>query len=79
MHSEKTDNAVGIAYRGDLRIRDDYGGVGVPHRERRAALDAGRAVAQNPIELGTQLADHVRDPLFGEGILVSGLRSREDP
>ena len=39
-----------------------------------AALDAGRAVADDPVELPAQLGDHPRDAVFGQGILVAGLR-----
>ena len=67
------------AHRRDLRIGDDNSDIGVPHRECGAALNAGRAVAHNPIEPGAQLADQVRHALFCEGILVSGLRRREEP
>ena len=42
---EHPDNTVGIANRGYLRIRNNNGGIGVPHCQRGAALDAGRAVA----------------------------------
>ena len=49
---EHADDAVGIAHRGDLGIGDDDGLVGIAHRQRGAALDAGRAVADDPVEPG---------------------------
>ena len=53
---EQADDAVGIAHRGDFRIGYDDGSVGMPHGERRAALDACRAVADHPVETFAQLA-----------------------
>ena len=53
------------------------GRIGVPHRQRRAALDAGRTVADDPIEFRAQLRDDAGDAVFGERVLVAGLRGRQ--
>ena len=60
---EQADDAVGVAHRGDFRVGDDDGDVGMAHGQRRAALDAGRAVADDPVELLAQLVDHPGDAL----------------
>jgi hypothetical protein len=52
-------------------------GVGKAHRECGAALDAGRAVADHPVELVPQLGDDAADPVLGERVLVAGLRGRQ--
>ena len=44
------------------------------HGERGSPLDAGRAVANHPIEFRAQLPDHARHPFLGQRILVAGLR-----
>ena len=47
---EHADDAVGVAHRGHFRVGDDEGFIGIAHGERGAALDAGRAVADDPVE-----------------------------
>ena len=48
------------------------------HGERRAALDAGRTVADDPVEFARAArAITLRDALFGQGVLVAGLRGRQ--
>src|SRR6478736_1434358 len=74
---EQADNAIGIADRRHLRIGDHHGEVGVPHGERRSPLDAGRAVADDPIERRPQLADHALDAVIRERVLVARLRGGE--
>ena len=59
---EQSDDAIGIAHRGDFRIGDDHRDVGEAHRERRAALDAGGAVADDPVEFLAQFVDDARTP-----------------
>jgi hypothetical protein len=41
------------------------------HRQRCAALDAGRAVADHPIEFTAQLLDHAGDALLGQRAFVA--------
>ena len=67
----------GIPDRGYLRIGDDDRRIGVPHRERCATLDSGRAVAQDPSELLAQFRDDTGNAVVGEGILVTRLRRRK--
>jgi hypothetical protein len=43
-----------------------------------AALDAGRAVADHPVELLLELGHHPGDALLGERVLVARLRGRQD-
>src|SRR5262249_60950026 len=76
---EQTDDAVGIAYRGNLRVGHDDSGFGMPHGEHRSAFDARRTVADYPIELLAQLCDNLGDAVGGEWVLVAGLRNREQP
>jgi hypothetical protein len=71
---EKSHDAIGIAYR-----RHDHSGIGESHRQRCAALDASRAVADHPVEFIAQFLDDARDALFGQDILVPGLRGRQRP
>src|SRR6516162_322052 len=63
--------------RSESRIDDDDRGIGKPHGERGAALDAGGAVADHPIEHTAQLRNHATDPFFGQRVLVAGLRRRQ--
>jgi hypothetical protein len=49
----------------------------VPHRQRCPALYAGRAVADDPVEFGAQFFDDLGDAVFGQRILVAGLRRRK--
>ena len=74
---EEADDAVRIAHRRDFRIGDHDRLVGVAHREQRAALDAGRAVADDPVEVLAQFADDALDALVGQRVLVAGLGGRE--
>ena len=67
-----------VAHRGHLGVGDDDGDLGVTHGERRAALDAGRAVADHPVELLLELGHHPGDALLGERVLVARLRGRQD-
>ena len=76
---EQPDDAIGIAHRRHFRIGHDDGGVGEAHGERGAALDAGRAVADHPVEFAAQLLDDAGDALLGQRILVAGLRGRQQP
>jgi hypothetical protein len=62
-----------------LRVARDHSGIGESHRQRCAALDAGRAVADHSIEFTAQLLDHAGDALLGQRILVAGLRGRQEP
>ena len=71
------DDAVGVADGRNLRVGDDDGHIDESHGEGGAALDAGRAVADDPVELCAQLFDDARDAVFGEGVLVAGLRRRQ--
>ena len=48
------------------------------HGKERAPLDAGRAVADHPVEIGAQRIDHMGDAVLGERVLVAGLRGREE-
>ena len=50
----------------------------MPHRQRGAALDAGGAVANDPVEFGAQFVDHLGDTLVGQRVLVAGLRCRQE-
>ncbi|MCY1225997.1 hypothetical protein D9M72_382110 [compost metagenome] len=70
---EQADDAVGIAHRGDFRIGHDDGDIGVAHGERRAAFDAGRAVADHPVEGVLQGGDDLLDPFRRQIVLVAGL------
>ncbi len=74
---EKTDDAVGVAHRGHFRIGDHDRLVGVPHRQKRASLDACRAVAEHVVERLAQFADHPLHALRGQRVLVARLRGRE--
>ncbi len=47
------------------------------HGELRAALDAGRTVADHPVEALAEFADHALDALFRQRVLVARLRSRQ--
>ena len=76
---EQPDDAVGIAHRRYFRVGDDDGGVGEAHGERGPALDAGRAVADHPIEFATQLLDDAGNACLGQRILVARLRGRQQP
>src|SRR5258705_7094146 len=49
------------------------------HRQRRAALDAGGAVADHPVELAAQLPDDRGDAVLGQRVLVASLRGRQQP
>src|SRR5947209_3862618 len=51
----------------------DDGGVGMAHRERGTAVDAGRAVADHPVEFLLELGDDPGDAAAGERVLVTGL------
>src|SRR6185312_17100358 len=53
--------------------------VGKAHGERGAALDAGRAVAQNPVEPAPEFVDDAPDALVGQRVLVAGLGGRQQP
>jgi len=55
-------------------VGDDYRRIGVAHRERRAALDSGRAVAEDPVELLAQFRNNAGNAVLGQSILVAGLR-----
>ncbi len=66
-----------FAHRGHLGIGHHHGGVGVPHGERCAAFDPGRAVADHPVEPFPQLLDHPLDAIGGQRILVARLRGRQ--
>src|SRR5262249_27849858 len=70
---------VGIAHRRYLGVGDDDGQIGKPHRQRCAALDTGRTVADDPIEFAAQFPDHSRDTVVGEGVLVPRLRGWQQP
>ena len=69
---EKSHDAIGIANRRHFRVGHDHSGIGVSHRQRCAALDASRAVADHPVEFIAQLLDGARDALFGQRILCPG-------
>ena len=47
------------------------------HRQCRAALDAGRTVADDPVEFGFQLFDDLGDAFLGQRVLVASLRCRQ--
>jgi len=47
--------------------------LGITHGQRRAALDARRAVANDPVKPLAHLVDHALDALFRERVLVSRL------
>ncbi len=74
---EQADDAVGVAHRRHFRVGHHDGRVGVAHGERRAPLDAGRAVADDPIEERPELADYAVDAVLGERVLVPRLRGGE--
>ena len=74
---EEADDPVGIAHRGDFRVGDDDRLVRVPHRQKRASLDARRTVAENVVERLAQFADDPLDAVGGQRILVARLRGRE--
>src|SRR5690348_14154055 len=76
--AEQAQHAVAVAYGRDLGISDDDRLVGEIHREMRAALDPGRAVAKDIIELVAKLVDHLFDALAGKRVLVARLRGRQD-
>ena len=46
----------------------------MPHGEGGPPLDAGGAIADNPIEVLAQFVDHTRDAFFAQSILIPGLR-----
>ena len=71
---EQPDDAVGIAHRGYFGIGHDDGGIGIAHRQRGAALDPGRTVADDPVEFLPQLVNDFGDAVFGQRVLVAGLR-----
>ena len=71
---EKADDAIGIAHGGYFRINNDRGRIGKPHGERCTTLDAGRTVADHPIEPLPHLVDDTGNAAFGQSILASGLR-----
>ncbi|MGY4375689.1 hypothetical protein ACVWZ3_003328 [Bradyrhizobium sp. i1.3.6] len=58
---------------------DDHGLVRKAHRHGGAALDAGRAVADHPVEAVAQIVDDLADALFRQRVLVAGLRGRQQP
>src|ERR1039458_2125619 len=66
---EQPDDAVGIAHRGYFGIGHDDGGIGIAHRQRGAALDPGRTVADDPVEFLPQLVDDFGDAVFGQRVL----------
>ena len=66
-----------IPHRGDFGIADDDGRIGISHRQCRAALDSGRAVADDPVETLAQLGDHAADAFFRQRVLVARLRGRQ--
>ncbi len=74
---EETDDAVGVAHRRDFRIGDHDRLVSVPHRQKRAPLDAGRAVAEHVVERLAQFTDDSLDALRGQRVLVARLRGGE--
>ncbi len=47
------------------------------HGELGAALDTGRGVADHPVELLAQFLHDPGDARIGQGVLVTGLRSRQ--
>ena len=51
----------------------------IAHGERGAAFDAGRAVAQDPVEPAPELGDDAADALVGQRVLVPRLRGRQQP
>ena len=75
---QDADDAVAVAHRGDFRVGDDDRRVGEIQRRDRAVLDAGRAVADDVVELLPQLFEHALDALALQRILVARLRGRED-
>ena len=66
-----------FSHRGHFRVRDHDRLVRMPHRQKRASLDACRAVAKHVVESLAQLADHPLDALGGQRVLVARLRGRE--
>ena len=67
-----------FAHRGHLGVGHHHRGVGVAHRQRGAALDAGRAVADHPVEPFPQLIDHPLHAVGGERVLIAGLRGGQE-
>ncbi len=70
---KQPDNAIGITNRRHFGIGNDDCSIGVPHGQSRAALNACRAIAYDPVEFRAQFADHFGDAVLGERILVAGL------
>ena len=66
-------------------LPDDTSGSVTPRPHPQSASPAsrrvhpGRTVANDPVELGSQLRDDLADALLGQRILVPGLRSRQQP
>ena len=75
---EDADDAVAVAHRGDFGVGHDDRAVGEIERGERAVLDAGRAVADDVVELLLQLLHHPLDALALQRVLVARLRGRED-
>ena len=61
-----------------ITITSGKGGVGVIERRERAMLDAGRAVADDIVEIILELVDDARHAFLAERVLVARLRGRED-
>ena len=75
---QQADDAVGVAHRGNLGVGHHDGLIRMAHGQRRAALDSGGAVADDPVEHLAQFADHPGHALFREGVLVAGLGRCEE-
>jgi len=67
---EHPDDPVGIPHDRNFGVGDDDSLVRLAHRQRRSPLDTRRAVADDPIEPGSQVGDDASDTLVRQSILA---------
>ena len=70
---KQTDNAIRIAHRRDFRVGHNHGDIGMLHGENSAPFDAGRAVANDPVEFAAQIINDARHAPFRQCVLVPRL------